>query len=54
MKKALLFVLIAGLVLGSVFAEGTKEEAVKGEKEIVILVKSMGNGFFDAVFKGSQ
>ncbi len=54
MKKALLFVLIAGLVVTGLFAQGTKEEAVKAEKEIVILVKSMGNGFFDAVFKGSQ
>ncbi|MGE4584488.1 MAG: rhamnose ABC transporter substrate-binding protein [Sphaerochaeta sp.] len=55
MKKALLFVLIAGLVFSSAFAQGTKEQATaKAEKEIVILVKSMGNGFFDAVYKGSQ
>ena len=54
MKRALLFVLIASLVFTGLFAQGTKEEAVKGDKEIVILVKSMGNGFFDAVFKGSQ
>ena len=54
MKKALLFLLIASLVVTGLFAQGTKEQAVKSEKEIVILVKSMGNGFFDAVFKGSQ
>ncbi len=53
MKKALLFILIASLVLTSGFAQGTKEQA-KGEKEIVILVKNMGNGFFDAVYRGSQ
>ena len=53
MKKALMFVLIASLVFSSAFAQGTKEQAT-GEKEIVILVKSMGNGFFDAVFRGSQ
>jgi len=48
-----MFVLIASLVFSSAFAQGTKEQAT-GEKEIVILVKSMGNGFFDAVFRGSQ
>ncbi|MFA5447553.1 MAG: rhamnose ABC transporter substrate-binding protein [Sphaerochaeta sp.] len=53
MKKTLLFVLIASLVLSGAFAAGTKE-AAKTEKEIVILVKNMGNGFFDAVFSGSQ
>ena len=53
MKKALMFVLIASLVFSSAFAQGTREQAT-GEKEIVILVKSMGNGFFDAVFRGSQ
>ncbi len=53
MKKALLFVLIVSLVFSSAFAQGTREQA-KDEKEVVILVKSMGNGFFDAVFRGSQ
>ncbi len=55
MKKALLIVLIAAMVLTGVFAQGTKESAtMAGEKQIVILGKSMGNGFFDAVFKGSE
>lgn len=53
MKKTLLCVLIVSLVFTSAFAQGTKEQA-KGEKEIVILVKNMGNGFFDAVYRGSQ
>lgn len=53
MKKTLLVVLIVGLAFGTLFAAGTKEEA-KAQKEIVILVKNMGNGFFDAVFKGSE
>ncbi|MBZ4673252.1 MAG: rhamnose transporter, periplasmic rhamnose-binding protein [Spirochaeta sp.] len=54
MKKTLLFVLIMTMALGAMFAQGTKEAAPAGEKEIVILGKSMGNGFFDAVFKGSE
>ncbi|NLK14271.1 MAG: rhamnose ABC transporter substrate-binding protein [Spirochaetales bacterium] len=53
MKKTLLVILIVGLAFGTLFAAGTKEEA-KAQKEIVILVKNMGNGFFDAVFKGSE
>lgn len=53
MKKTLLVMLIIGLAIGTVFAAGTKEEA-KAQKEIVILVKNMGNGFFDAVFRGSE
>jgi rhamnose transport system substrate-binding protein len=53
MKKTLLVILIIGLAFGTLFAAGTKEEA-KAQKEIVILVKNMGNGFFDAVFKGSE
>ncbi|HZJ88092.1 MAG TPA: rhamnose ABC transporter substrate-binding protein [Sphaerochaeta sp.] len=53
MKKTIVTVLIATLVLVGVFAQGVKED-VKAEKEIVILVKSMGNGFFDAVFDGSE
>ncbi len=53
MKKTLFVILIIGLAFGTLFAAGTKEEA-KAQKEIVILVKNMGNGFFDAVFKGSE
>ncbi len=53
MKKTIVTVLIATMVLVGVFAQGVKED-VKTEKEIVILVKSMGNGFFDAVFDGSE
>ncbi|MFA7559585.1 MAG: rhamnose ABC transporter substrate-binding protein [Sphaerochaeta sp.] len=53
MKKTVLVVLIIGLAIGTIFSAGTKEEA-KAQKEIVILVKNMGNGFFDAVFKGSE
>ncbi|AEV30343.1 rhamnose ABC transporter, rhamnose-binding protein [Sphaerochaeta pleomorpha str. Grapes] len=55
MKKTLLVMLIVVMSMGMMFAQGTKDQAaVKGEKEIVILCKSMGNGFFDAVFKGSE
>ncbi|HKL60380.1 MAG TPA: rhamnose ABC transporter substrate-binding protein [Sphaerochaeta sp.] len=54
MKKTLLIVLIIAMAMGTVFAQGTKENAAAKEKEIVILGKSMGNGFFDACFKGSE
>ena len=55
MKKTLLVVLIIAIAMGTVFAQGAKEDAsAKGTKEIVILGKSMGNGFFDACFKGSE
>ncbi len=52
MKKTLLIVLIIAMAMGTVFAQGTKEDA--SGKEIIILGKSMGNGFFDACFKGSE
>ena len=54
MKKTLLIVLIIAMAMGTVFAQGTKEDASAKGKEIVILGKSMGNGFFDACFKGSE
>jgi len=54
MKKRLLIVLIIAMAMGTVFAQGAKEDADAKGKEIVILGKSMGNGFFDACFKGSE
>lgn len=54
MKKTLLIVLIIAMAMGTVFAQGAKEDAAAKGKEIVILGKSMGNGFFDACFKGSE
>ncbi|MGB4407284.1 MAG: rhamnose ABC transporter substrate-binding protein [Sphaerochaeta sp.] len=54
MKKTLLIVLIIAMAMGTVFAQGTKEDASAKGKELVILGKSMGNGFFDACFKGSE
>ncbi len=54
MKKTLLIVLIIAMAMGTVFAQGAKDTATAKEKEIVILGKSMGNGFFDACFKGSE
>lgn len=52
MKKILLLLLTLSVVTG-VFANGQKEE-VKGDKplRIVLLVKSLGNGFFEAVADG--
>lgn len=54
MKKTLLVLLVIALAMGTVFAQGTKEDASTKQKEIVILGKSMGNGFFDACFRGSE
>ncbi len=54
MKKTLLIVLIIAMAMGTVFAQGAKDTATAKEKEIVILGKSMGNGFFDACYKGSE
>ncbi|HKM08530.1 MAG TPA: substrate-binding domain-containing protein, partial [Sphaerochaeta sp.] len=54
MKKTLLIVLIIAMAMGTMFAQGTKEDVAAKGKEIVILGKSMGNGFFDACFKGSE
>ncbi|NCC66342.1 MAG: rhamnose ABC transporter substrate-binding protein, partial [Spirochaetia bacterium] len=54
MKKTLLIVLIIAMAMGTVFAQGAKDTATAKEKEIVILGKSMGNGFFDACFEGSK
>jgi rhamnose transport system substrate-binding protein len=54
MKKVAVFLLIAMLASTMVFAQGAKEAPAKEMYDVVILVKSMGNGFFDACFKGSQ
>ncbi|WP_422477390.1 rhamnose ABC transporter substrate-binding protein [Pleomorphochaeta sp. DL1XJH-081] len=54
MKRVAVFLLIAVLASTMVFAQGAQEAKAKDTYEIVILVKSMGNGFFDATFKGSQ
>jgi rhamnose transport system substrate-binding protein len=54
MKRVAVFLLIAILASTMVFAQGAQEAKAKDTYEIVILVKSMGNGFFDATFKGSQ
>src|SRR5690554_4287333 len=54
MKKVAVFLLIALVASTMVFAQGAQEAKAKDSYDIVILVKSMGNGFFDACFKGSQ
>lgn len=54
MKKVAVFLLIAIFASTMVFAQGAQEARAKDSYDIVILVKSMGNGFFDACFKGSQ
>lgn len=54
MKRVAVFLFIALMAGTMVFAQGAKEAPAKETYDIVILVKSMGNGFFDACFKGSQ
>lgn len=54
MKKTVLILMVAILSMGMLFAQGASEAAAKDQYEIIILVKSMGNGFFDACFKGSE
>lgn len=55
-KKLIALMLIVGLALtGTAFANGTKEAAApKGQLRLVLLVKSLGNGFFEAVADGGQ
>lgn len=53
MKKTVLILMVALLSVGMLFAQGA-QEASKDQYDIVILCKSMGNGFFDACFRGSQ
>lgn len=55
-KKLIALMLVIGLALtGTVFATGTKEAAApKGQLRLVLLVKSLGNGFFEAVADGGQ
>ncbi|MDY4610476.1 MAG: rhamnose ABC transporter substrate-binding protein [Sphaerochaetaceae bacterium] len=54
MKKTVLVLMVALLSVGMLFAQGGKEAAASEQYDIVILCKSMGNGFFDACFRGSQ
>lgn len=54
MKKVAVFLLIAVMAGGMLFAQAAQEAPAKEKYDVVILVKSMGNGFFDACFKGSQ
>ena len=54
-RKVLAVATILLLSVASVFANGQAEVAGADKpKEVVILCKSMGNGFFDAVFNGSE
>lgn len=54
MKKVVVVLLIALIASTAVFAQGAQESKTKDSYEVVILVKSMGNGFFDACFEGSK
>lgn len=54
MKKLSLILMVALLATGVIFAQGAKQTAAKESYDVVILVKSMGNGFFDAAFNGAK
>ena len=54
MKKIGMLLLIVLVVSTGLFAQGAQEPVEKDSYDIVILVKSMGNGFFDACFEGSK
>ena len=51
-SKALIFLVILSLFSGFLFANGQQEAADSGNQKIVLLVKSLGNGFFEAVADG--
>ena len=55
-KKMVLIMLIVALVAtSSVFASGAREAArPSGDLRLVLLVKSLGNGFFEAVADGGK
>jgi rhamnose transport system substrate-binding protein len=53
MKKFALVMIVAVLALSMTFAQGAPE-AAKDSFELVMLVKSMGNGFFDACYNGAK
>ena len=53
MKKVIVVLLIALIASTAIFAQGA-QEVEKDSYEVVILVKSMGNGFFAACFEGSK
>jgi len=54
MKKLVAIILAGVLAVSGIFANGGQDKKAKDNIDIVILCKSMGNGFFDACFKGSQ
>ncbi|AEC02857.1 rhamnose ABC transporter substrate-binding protein [Parasphaerochaeta coccoides] len=53
MKKLSLILMVLLLAAGVVFAQGAKQ-TTREKYDIVILVKSMGNGFFDATHTGAK
>jgi rhamnose transport system substrate-binding protein len=53
-KIAVLTLIIMVLASTALFAGGQKEGEAQGNLKIVLLVKSLGNGFFEAVADGGQ
>lgn len=57
MKRKLFVIVVLALTVASVFASGgqdTKSPATEKKVRVAILVKSLGNGFFEAVRDGAQ
>ncbi|MDD2231379.1 MAG: rhamnose ABC transporter substrate-binding protein [Sphaerochaetaceae bacterium] len=55
MKKIALVLIVAVLACSMTFAQGAQEAAgAKDSFELVMLVKSQGNGFFDACYNGAK
>ena len=54
MKKVLSILLVLSLAAAAVFASGKADTADGGKYKMVLLVKSLGNGFFEACDDGAQ
>ena len=55
MKKFLSVLLVLSLIAGAAFANGGSDKAADdGQYKMVLLVKSLGNGFFEACDDGAQ
>ncbi|MDT8299236.1 MAG: rhamnose ABC transporter substrate-binding protein, partial [Spirochaetaceae bacterium] len=56
MKKTLSIALVLSLIAVTAFANGNSDSAAAddGQYKMVLLVKSLGNGFFEACDDGAQ
>lgn len=54
MKRAMFFAVVVLFTCGTLFAGGVQEKKDAGTLQLVLLVKSLGNGFFEAVADGGE